>query len=113
MKILLTVVGAAAILAALDIVEFYMPMEFDDISVNRHSLYVHLDPIWASYPSNIVFDVTSTWSKSNSILDESQKYMPFDETIPENYGKNELDSMHDKSFVRLSHQNNQCQYNLV
>ena len=82
MKILLAVVGAAAILAVLDIVEFYMPMEFDDMSVNRHSLYVHLDPVWASYPSNIVFDVTSTWSKSNAILDESQKYVPFDETIP-------------------------------
>ena len=43
MKILLAVVGAAAILAALDIVEFYMPMEFEDMSVNRHSFYVHLD----------------------------------------------------------------------
>ena len=111
MKILLAVVGAAAILAVLDIVEFYMPMEFEDMSVNRHSLYVHLDPVWTSYPSNIVFDVTSTWSKSNAILDESQRFVPFDETIPENYGKNELDTMHDKSFVRLSHQNNQCQYN--
>ena len=47
MKILLAVVGVAAILAALDVVEFYMPMEFDDMSVNRHSLYVHLDPVWA------------------------------------------------------------------
>ena len=111
MKILLAVVGAAAILATLDIIEFYMPMEFEDISVNRHSLYVHLDPIWASYPSNIVFDVTSTWSKSNAILDKSQRFVPFDETIPENYGKNELDSIHDKPFVRLSHLNNQCQYN--
>ena len=111
MKILLAVVGAAAILATLDIIEFYMPMEFEDISVNRHSLYVHLDPIWVSYPSNIVFDVTSTWNKSNAILDESQRFVPFDETIPENYGKNELDSMHDKPFVRLSHLNNQCQYN--
>ena len=45
MKILLAVVGAAAVLAALDVVEFYMPMEFDDMSVNRHSLYVHLDPV--------------------------------------------------------------------
>jgi len=36
MKILLAVVGAAAILATLDIIEFYMPMEFEDISVNRH-----------------------------------------------------------------------------
>ena len=54
MKILLAVIGIAAILAVLDIVEFYMPMEFDDMSVNRHSLYVHLDPVWASYPSNIV-----------------------------------------------------------
>ena len=111
MKILLAVFGAAAIIGILDIVEFYMPMEFDDMSVNRHSLYVHLDPVWESYPSNIVFDVTSTWSKSNAVLDESQKFVPFDETIPENYGKNELDSMHNKSFVRLSHQNNQCQYN--
>ena len=69
MKILLFIVGIAAILALLDIVEFYMPMEFDDISVNRHSLYVHLDPVLESYPSNIVFDVTSTWSKSNAVLD--------------------------------------------
>ena len=111
MKILLFIVGIAAILAVLDIVEFYMPMEFEDMSVNRHSLYVHLDPVWNSYPSNIVFDVTSTWNKSNAVLDDSQKYVPFDETLPDNYGTNELDSMHEKSFVRLSHQNNQCQYN--
>ena len=111
MKILLFVVGIAGILGILDVMEFYMPMEFQDMSVNRHSLYVHLDPVWSSYPSNIVFDVTSTWNKSNAVLDKSQKFIPFDETIPENYGTNELDSMHDKSFVRLSHQNNQCQYN--
>ena len=67
MKILLAVVGAAAILAVLDIVEFYMPMEFEDMSVNRHSLYVHLEPVWASYPSNIVFDVSSTRNKSNAV----------------------------------------------
>ena len=84
MKILLAVIGAAAILAVLDIVEFYMPMEFEDMSVNRHSLYVHFEPVWKSYPSNIVFDVTSTWNKSNAVMDESQKYVPFDETIPEN-----------------------------
>ena len=111
MKILLFIVGIAAILALLDVVEFYMPMEFEDMSVNRHSLYVHFDPVWDSYPSNIVFDVTSTWNKSNTVLDESQRFIPFDETIPDNYGTNQLDFMHDKSFVRLSHQNNQCQYN--
>ncbi len=111
MKLLLAIVGAAAIIGILDIVEFYMPMEFDDMSVNRHSLYVHLEPVWHSYPSNLVFDVTFTWTKSNSVLDESQKFVPFDETRPEIYGINELDSMHDKPFVRLSHQNNQCQYN--
>ena len=76
MKILLCVVGIAAILALLDVVEFYMPMEFEDMSVNRHSLYVHFDPVWDSYPSNIVFDITSTWNKSNAVLDESQRFIP-------------------------------------
>jgi hypothetical protein len=111
MKILLFVIGIAAVIAILDVVEFYMPMEFEDMSVNRHSLYVHLDTAWVSSPSNIVFDITSTWNKSDSIIDKSQRYVEFDQTITDNYGINELDSIHDKSFVRLTHQNNQCQYN--
>jgi len=110
-KILLFVIGLAVTIAVLDIIEFYMPMEFDDKSVNRHSFYVHLDPVWSSYPSNIVFDITSTWKKSNAALDDVERYVEFDQTISNNYGINELDTLHDKSFVRLSHQNNQCQYN--
>ena len=61
MKILLFIVGVAAILALLDVVEFYMPMEFEDMSVNRHSLYVHLDPVWVSSFKNF-------FSKSNEFL---------------------------------------------
>ena len=40
MKILLAVVGAAAILAVLDIVQFYMRMEVEDMSVTVS--YTHL-----------------------------------------------------------------------
>ena len=74
--------------------------------INKYSIYVHLQPEWNSYPSNIIFDVTNVWSNSNSILYD---YNPHDVSNLIAYNSNQLQSQNGKSFVKLKHEFSNCE----
>jgi len=94
-----------------DLIEVFAPIEFQDISINRHSIYVHFGEEWNSYPQNLLFEITTIWKKQNSVLDVDSEYTEFDMKNTDLYGINQLDKIHGKSFVKLIHGNNQCVYN--
>lgn len=77
--------------------------------INKYSVYVHLQPDWKSYPSNILFDVTNVW-QSNNIEDKSK--FALSESDPgvklEDYNENKLQYVNGKSYVELEHQFNNC-----
>ena len=42
------------------------------IQVNKYANYVHFQPEWNSYPSNLLFDVTNTWNRTNTVFSDSE-----------------------------------------
>ena len=40
--------------------------------VNKYANYVHFQPEWNSYPSNLFFDVTNTWNRTGTVYSDSQ-----------------------------------------
>lgn len=77
--------------------------------INKYSVYVHLQPDWKSYPSNILFDITNVWinpgytNESNLALSESDPGVKL-----EDYNENKLQYVNGKSYVELEHQFNNC-----
>ena len=73
--------------------------------VNKYSVYVHLLSEWQSDSKNIIFDVTNSWYKSdkdrnvNHVFDAESK----------KYNTNQLQEIHDKSYVELKHEFSDCQ----
>ena len=41
------------------------------IQVNKYANYVHFQPEWNSYPSNLLFDVTNTWNRTSTVVSDS------------------------------------------
>jgi hypothetical protein len=73
--------------------------------INKYSIYVHLQPEWNSYPSNIIFDITNVWSNSNSTL---YNHNPDDISGLITYNSNQLQSQNEKFFVELKHEFSDC-----
>jgi len=73
--------------------------------INKYSIYVHLQPEWNSYPSNIIFDVTNVWSNFNSTL---YNHNPDDISGLIAYNSNQLQSQNGKFFVELKHEFSDC-----
>lgn len=76
--------------------------------INKYSVYVHLQPDWKSYPSNILFDITNVWhsnstESTNTALSESDPGVKI-----EDYNENKLQYVNGKSYVELEHQFNNC-----
>lgn len=76
--------------------------------INKYSIYVHLQPDWKSYPSNILFDVTNVWKNHDS----ADSKLALSESDPgvklEDYNENKLQYVNGKSYVELEHQFNNC-----
>ena len=83
-----------------DLIEIFAPIEFHDVSMNRHSVYVHFGEEWNSYPQNLLFEITTIWKKQNSVLDVDSEYTEFNVNNADHYGINQLDELHKKSFPR-------------
>ena len=77
--------------------------------INKYSIYIHLQQDW-KHPGNILFDVTNVWSDLNSEHNEmGLSDEPADSTLLSNYNSNQLQYQHDKSFVELKHDFNNCE----
>ena len=81
-----------------------------DQDINKYSVYVHLQPEWKSYPSNILYDITTVWS--NPQVKNSSKIF-YDESLDgstiTDYNYNKLETQKDKSFVQLNHEYSNCE----
>ena len=74
--------------------------------IAKYAIYVHLQPGWKSYPSNLLFDVTNVWENdggSNRTYYDDPAFQPLDD---HNY--NQLQSIGDREFVELKHRFGDC-----
>lgn len=76
--------------------------------INKYSIYVHLQPEWASYPGSILYDITNVWTNPNSKSDV-KGFDTMENTSFENYNSNELLYENQKSFVELKHTFSDCE----
>jgi hypothetical protein len=68
-------------------------------SINKQSVYVHLQPEWNSYPGNIVYDITNVWSQTeNSHLDYKERL-----EMSKSTNVDELRYIHGKSYILVQH----------
>ena len=79
-------------------------------SIDKYTIYVHLQPEWSSYPGNILFDITNVWNNLNAYED-----VYYDEltTIPslDEHNYNKLQYIGDRSFIELKHKFSDCHSN--
>ena len=77
-----------------------------DETINKYSIYVHLQPEWNSHPGNILFDVTTTWKHQNTNISSSD----YDTNLePEKHNFNQLEFLGKKSFIELQHEFSNCE----
>lgn len=88
--------------------EIFFDSSYDQ-DINKYSIYIHLQQDW-KHPGNILFDVTNVWADPNSKSNEigfSNKSS--NDVLLDNYNSNQLQYQHDKSFVELKHEFNNCE----
>lgn len=80
-----------------------------DQTINKYSIYVHLNPEWESYPGNILFEVTNVWS-GNPDSDGLDVYVADPHNISDltSYNENQLQHQRAKSYVELKHEFSDC-----
>lgn len=96
--IILVIVGAA--------VSYYIISAFilQQQSINKQSIYVHLQPEWQSYPANLVFDITNVWAADqNEPLDTQNRLQ-----LAKENGANQIGYVHNKSYIVAQHDNTNC-----
>ncbi|RDJ31670.1 MAG: hypothetical protein DWQ18_05680 [Crenarchaeota archaeon] len=77
-----------------------------DETINKYSIYVHLQPEWNSYPGNILFDVTTTWKRPNADIYS----FDYDTNLgPQEQNFNQLEFLGEKSFIELQHEFSNCE----
>jgi len=79
--------------------------------INKYSIYIHLQPVWNSYPGNIIYDVTNVWSNPNNIKSDvgESNYDSSDNAISLDYNSNQLKYQKQKSFVELKQGFSNCE----
>jgi hypothetical protein len=83
-----------------------------DQSINKYSIYIHLQSDWKSSPGNILFDITNVWSNPNSGYDAKSFFITSsDISTLTDYNSNQLQYQHQKSFVELQHEFSDCSLN--
>jgi hypothetical protein len=73
-------------------------------SVNKQSIYVHLEPGWKSYPGNIVYEITNVWSKQEKTQLSSQQRLE----ISKQNNVDEIRYVHDKPYILVQNSNTDC-----
>jgi len=77
-------------------------------SINKYSTYVHFQPEWKSYPRNIIFDVTTVWTNSETNPNNPYYEPELNIQLKTEYNANELQYINEKSFVELKHEFSNC-----
>ncbi len=80
-----------------------------DRSINKYSIYVHLQPEWKSYPGNILYDVTNVWSGYGNVDPSLHEINPDDISPLSTYNRNQLEYQNSKSYVELRHEFSACE----
>lgn len=82
-----------------------------DRSINRYSIYVHLQPGWESHPNNILYEVTNVWSGPLHSPTGGEPYTrvdPDDISTLVTYNQNQLQYQNSKPYVELRHEFSDC-----
>ena len=75
--------------------------------LNKYSNYVHLQPEWNSYPSNLIFDVSIFWNRDNTVIQESDSYGGAKNRI------NSLQYLEDKPYIEVQYDYIDCNYQWI
>lgn len=73
-------------------------------AINKQSIYVHLQPEWNSYPTNIIYDVTNVWSQTEHRQLSAEARLQ----ITKERNVEELRYLHGKSYIIVQHDNTNC-----
>ena len=90
---------------------FFGHLIFDfgsDQNINKYSIYIHLLPEWKSYPSNILFDVTTIWTNPETNTNNPFYDPELEIQLKPEYNANEIKFINEKSFVELKHEFSDC-----
>ncbi|MGH1568897.1 MAG: hypothetical protein ACRBBZ_06935 [Nitrosopumilus sp.] len=77
------------------------------VQLNKYYNYVHLQPEWSSYPSNLLFDVTIFWNKIQGDTQETKSF---------GGAKNRVNSLHylgDRSYIEVQYDYINCNYQWI
>lgn len=88
------------------IVSYYIITAFvlQQQSVNKQSIYVHLQPGWISYPKNIEYEITNVWSQQQKAPLNPQERLE----ISKQNNVDEVQKQHGKEFVMIRNSNSNC-----
>lgn len=77
-------------------------------SINKYSVYIHLQPDWNSYPKNIIYSVTSVWDNPETNSNNPYYESEIDFQLKTEYNSNEIQYINEKAFVELKHEFSDC-----
>lgn len=88
------------------IVSYYIVSAFvlQQQSINKQSIYVHLEPGWKSYPGNIVYEITNVWSRQDTTQLSAQERLE----ISKQNNVDEIRYTHDKPYILVQNSNTNC-----
>ena len=91
---------------AIIIVSYYIVMAFvlQQQSINKQSVYVHLDQGWASYPGNIVYDITNVWSGKDAPKLSPQERLE----LSKQNNVEQIRYAHGKPYILVQNSNTNC-----
>jgi hypothetical protein len=74
-------------------------------AINKQSVYVHLQQEWASYPGNIVYDITNVWTRTSN---DKQLSPQARLEMSRKTNVEEVHYTHGKSYILVQHDNTDC-----
>jgi len=77
-------------------------------SINKYSVYIHLQSQWESYPKNIIYSVTSVWDNPQTNSNDPYYEPEIEFQHKTEYNTNELFYIDDKAYVELKHEFSDC-----
>jgi hypothetical protein len=100
-KIHYTIIAIIAIIILYYIVSAFV---LQQQSINKQSVYVHLEPGWNSYPRNIVYEITNVWSRQATTQLSAQERLE----ISKQNNVDEIRHVHDKPYILVQNSNTNC-----
>ena len=100
-KLHYTIIAIIAIIILYYIVSAFV---LQQQSINKQSVYVHLEPGWNSYPRNIVYEITNVWSRQATAQLSAQERLE----ISKQNNVDEIRYVHDKPYILVQNSNTNC-----